>query len=256
MFADHSQPPALIAVISWAPKRAYGYPKGMRAGGILLACVLGAGGCIQDDVSTPFEGDPTKPLTDPGAEGSDGQVGSSNCYRDTKTNKVHDEGYSDSGEASSYNYAESAGCIKRPIRETWAALNNQSNMVWDEVDEWSAKSVTPPDGVAISYDVHYFHDAGFDVNWDMEWHHSFKGTPENPEKVIINYQKVYGTDFIRYWKGSIVLEFVSDDVTSFFVRDEMDATSQDVDKNELSVGGIEDTAQHGSPDWSALDKLK
>jgi len=62
---------------------------------------------------------------------------------------------------------------------------------------------------------------GFDVSWTEEWAwRVLAGSPEEPQRVLGNYQKVAGTRHIRHECGSYLLEQIDSGRTDLFLYEE------------------------------------
>ena len=128
-----------------------------------------------------------------------------------------------------YFFGEGGGCINRPIREAWATSMNQELMIWTENGNSGHFSTpAPPAGVARFFDVEYTHvekGMGIKVKWNMTWYHTvLAGTPQAPERILINFRRYMGTKFIKYWEGSIILTKLADDVTGIWIRNQIRAS--------------------------------
>jgi hypothetical protein len=126
-------------------------------------------------------------------------------------------------------------------------------MVWNSVDESRLEKRTPP-----PENTHYFHNyyqvnEFIKVKWFMDWYHSVKrGTPQAPETVLINFKKTEGTSYIPYWEGSIRLEKVNDQVTSFRMGNQIKASRQNEEDVRGAVNDVYVKLQTGAPDLSQL----
>jgi hypothetical protein len=65
------------------------------------------------------------------------------------------------------------------------------------------------------------------VKWTEVWVFSLlQGEPEDPQMVLVSYQKSEGTSYIRHLCGNYQLEKRSPDVTDVYIYEEADATSR------------------------------
>src|SRR5690606_11039178 len=131
-------------------------------------------------------------------------------------------------------WAEGGGCIHRNIEDAWSVYHDIPYVIGvdtGKVDDHSVDEVSPSEpGVTHIYDVTYIVENIMTVEWVMRWKHKVeKGTPENPELVVIHYRRTSGSDFMPYWEGSIMLERVNDDVTAAFVHDEIQTMRTDAE---------------------------
>lgn len=206
-----------------------------------LAVAFSAG-CAGESV-TPFQGNRQEPFRELSVEAycalEDGRV------KNTTTIDTHEEG--------DVWVVQGGGCVDRNIVEVWAVLNNRDLMVWSEIDESSSSDLEPEPGIPIAYSMHYLVSKIIDVSWDMDWFHALNaGSFDAPEEVVVNYQKVNGTDYIPRWKGSMVLKPVTENVTAFAMVDEMEAAQSD---EEESYGTLEDVLRklrNGGANWDAI----
>ena len=108
------------------------------------------------------------------------------------------------------------------------------------------------------YEVTYVKENGFPlptVDWTMEWYHHVaipKNDIKNPERIIINYKKTKGTKFIRYWEGSIIVDFISPSITAIAIRNQMEGERMDEEKAQGSTVQIVDKARSGAANWDAI----
>jgi hypothetical protein len=95
---------------------------------------------------------------------------------------------------------------------------------------------------------------GFDVRWTEEWAwRVLKGSPEAPERVLGNYQKIAGTGHIRHQCGSYLLRRLGPGRTDLFIYDEIDARRRSArDTRDMQRGILrnirENLFQSGRPD--------
>lgn len=78
------------------------------------------------------------------------------------------------------------------------------------------------------------------LNWEEDWGYNLaSGTPGDPKKIVISYQKTTGTSFIPHLCGSIVLEARPDGATDIALYEEIEATgkrsSEDTAKGHLGT---------------------
>jgi hypothetical protein len=161
------------------------------------------------------------------------------------------------GQENGHDFGLGGGCVARPLREVWAVMLNWPLMQWKGVDDSQAQAMAnPPTDVELYYKVHYHVERFFvNVEWWMDWYHVVKrGTVENPEKILINFQKVDGTDHIQYWVGSVFLEKISDEVTSFGIHVDVNADQQGPEDQGKTVQEVYDKLKKGEPDWDSLPK--
>jgi hypothetical protein len=216
----------------------------------------------QKKTSTPFTGDPTKPIAP--IDSSFGSRHSTSIAGDepdsvqplphTKycfmVNHHLRAGYhtDDQGQASddrgSFSFADGGGCINKPIKDLWATAMDLDYFKWDGGDTYQVdahpKRDAPKPGTHDSYSVRYhsFMKSTPTLYGDylMHWFFTLKsGTEVAPEAVLINYVKTAGISNIHRWEGTIILERVSDSVTSFGMRDQQ----LTFDQNDAQVAPAE-----------------
>jgi len=131
------------------------------------------------------------------------------------------------GDTGDFVYGNGAGCILRPIKDVWAALQTESGMSFDGSSLDSSEQVTPPQGVLTTYQNSYSANGGI-VSWQMDWHNMVKsGTAQNPQVVQVHYVKVSGTDFISYWEGDILLRAQNSGATLLTFTNKIHAAQTD-----------------------------
>ena len=130
-------------------------------------------------------------------------------------------------------------------------------MQWVDVDDSDAHEQPDlPAGTALYYRVHYHvHKFIFNVDWWMAFFHTLKrGTIQYPEKVLINYQKTDGTSHIQYWVGTIVLEKVTDEITSYAIHTNVNADQRGPEDQGRTVSQVHAKLKTGDPEWDSLPK--
>jgi hypothetical protein len=225
---------------------------------LTIAVALSA--CGKDE-KTPYAASPDKPLIDIDTGGDRSREGQPSQPGDRPTNfckKDASGNYPDGvslakGKADTYVWGRGGGCIHRNIKDAWAASLNQPLMVWDGVDESSADLLASPANVIRYYLVHYKVRSIISVRWDMDWYHSVQaGTPQDPQRILVNYKKVNGTSHIPYWEGNFILEKVNEEVTSFAMANQIDADRNNEDDAQGAVRDVYNKLRSGTPDRSQL----
>ncbi|MBI4042712.1 MAG: hypothetical protein HY391_04460 [Deltaproteobacteria bacterium] len=211
----------------------------------LVVFVISLFACGTENTSEGFDGAYNQPLDY--SNGTYCVIGEDRSYHESVTVL--------SGSRSEGGYwAEGGGCILRPLKEVWAVGHNQPHLVWDRVDDYSVTVKEPPQNVTHFYEVLYKVKEFFiTVDWTMYWFHSIqRGTFEDPKEVLINFQKVAGTSYIPYWKGSILLKEIAPGVTQFSIRWLIDASEQTEAKAAESVRTMYEKFRTGGPNWEPL----
>jgi len=68
------------------------------------------------------------------------------------------------------------------------------------------------------------------IAWSEEWGFGLKkGTPANPEAIVISYQKTEGTSHIKHLCGNISLQMLSPTSTGVFIYEEVQADRRSSD---------------------------
>jgi hypothetical protein len=128
------------------------------------------------------------------------------------------------GSKKPYYWAEGGGCVLKPIDQAWKLSQDQDRTAWADVDGHVIVDFKVIDNEKIWTTNYWVNSIIGKVEWNIDWHHSIMaGTEADPQTVLINYKKVWGTIHIQYWEGSIVLERVTDNVTSFTMRNQIRA---------------------------------
>lgn len=220
---------------------------------LFLTLALTLSGCGKD-VLTPFGGVPDQPLVD-GASGRqqspDGDFPTDYCKKNAD-GQYPDAMYKLDGDGrSDLLRAVGGGCINRNIKDVWATALNQPLMVWNEVDESSAVRQPAPEGVTHFYETSYAVFKFITVRWKMKWFYSLQeGTLERPERVLVNYTKTEGTSFIKTWRGNFLLERVNDNVTAFYMANEIEARQNDLNDTKNAINDVYGKLRTGAPDFT------
>lgn len=171
---------------------------------------------------TPYTGDPSLPLY---------QVNPTEYCVQQADGTYKEKLVTDHGEADAFSWGQGGGCILRPIETAWGVLHNQPVMKWESVTTSTFKMGKPPLKTSHFYEVYYVVVDIQTVKWTMQWYHTLlEGTKQDPKKLIVNYKRVAGTEYIPYWQGTIMLQEIEPGVTAFAMRNEIKAertTSQD-----------------------------
>lgn len=111
-------------------------------------------------------------------------------------------------------WAHARGYVQAPADEVWQHFRDpDADVDRREVDEWSVIDGTVP-RFDDSYTIHcVVHDL-LTVEYDLTWVHELQaGTEGSPERVVAQWDKTDGTQFIKLLSGSLVLEPEDDGVT-------------------------------------------
>jgi hypothetical protein len=78
------------------------------------------------------------------------------------------------------------------------------------------------------------------------------GTPATPLHIVINYQKIKGTEHISHWMGTVELQKLTENVTGFVMRDQLKATTQNSDNSVASLKELYSHFKTLPPNWKYL----
>jgi hypothetical protein len=156
--------------------------------------------------------------------------------------------------ASGAYFAEGGGCLTRPLREAWAALQSGPAVKWKDASLNDFKSI-PTNEVDFNFLASYQAGPFFaPQHWEMEWQHSLKeGSLDHPRQVRVRYYKVPGlTKHIRHWQGTLDLTWLSEKITAVAIHNEIRGT---LINEEKAAGGLVDILENlksKPPNWTWL----
>ncbi len=224
---------------------------------VALVTALPLGCAIRKNLETPFNNPVNKPVVDVPV---DATHGTKYCSPDAVGGFDVDKIALDGGlNSAGVGWADGGGCVSRPIREVWAALQNLEALKWDDVDRFTAvRTVHPSPDFTHLYAITYFKGTIIGtIDWTIQWFHGFdQGTFELPTRVNITYQKVHGTSNIMVWQGGITLSKVNDTMTSIGIHSEFKArqsNSENVQSSKDSLTELVRKARTAAPDWVRLE---
>ena len=159
------------------------------------------------------------------------------------------------------SWAEGGGCVLRPIREVWAALNSYAAMKVEAADSYAVDHphVTLGPTITNFYEIsdHYSELGGFfKFHEIMRWYNGlFSGTFMAPNAVEIVFERVSGGAQVSIWNGYITLAKINDSTTSFFIHNNMRTLQSDDDIAHAESYGVEmiTKARTLAPDWNNLN---
>lgn len=133
-------------------------------------------------------------------------------------------------------WARLRGVVKRPIGALTKWLEDPSHFPDPSIDELTVKRL---DAGALwaRFEVHQLVKPFplVRVEWTDEWAFTLtRGTREQPERVVIAYQKREGTAHIEHYCGTIVLERLDDGTTDVALAEESTITGKD--KTDVAKG--------------------
>ena len=213
---------------------------------IVASALLMFSSCSKNKAD-PFDRPPTQELQGAGDRSRFCSPDAAGKYSEAVTVEKGEEG-------DSYIWGQGGTCVMRPLREVWAVSQNQPLMVWSKVSSSDYKVRSDlPSGISFFYEVNYVVHNLLTVDWTMEWYHSIKqGTEKAPQQILINYKKVNGTTYIRYWEGSIWLDQIQPNVTAVTIRNQVNASQQGLDEVEITVREVLQKFREGDPNWGPL----
>lgn len=136
-------------------------------------------------------------------------------------------------------FAEGGGCIQRPISEIWEVLRTAPGVKWKEARVTQFKPLPAMAPVAWAFEARYAN--GWIARWIMEWRHTpVAGTADDPEYVVVKYQRVSGIVHIEAWEGAIDLKRLDDDWTSVAQLNEIRGSGMSGIDVTKAVGGLTD----------------
>ncbi len=186
------------------------------------------------------------------AQNAKGQYPVTNILGDTGTN------------SDGSSWAEGGGCILRPIREVWAALNSYAAMKVIAAKSYSVDHPRLSLGPTITnfYEItNHYSELGGLINFHetMRWFHGlFSGTFENPNAVEIVFERTNGGAQVSIWNGYITLAKINDSTTSLFIHTNMRTLESEDDILHAEAYGVEmlSKARTLPPDWDNLNNHK
>ncbi len=159
-------------------------------------------------------------------------------------------------------WARGGGCVNRPIREVWAAFNNDTTLDIEAADSYSVDhpKIQLSPTITNFYQLTYYKNAPIvgTISWTLQW---FQGVPvgtfEQPQVVEIIYQRSRGTIFMPVWDGKIFLAWLNDSTTAFYMYNHFRSVGQtksDIIKDAESFGlEMIDKARRIPPNWVNLN---
>lgn len=88
--------------------------------------------------------------------------------------------------------------------------------------------------IAVDVRITFF----MSLNWVEQWGYSLlKGTRDNPEQVLISYEKIDGTEYIEHKCGQVFLEKKGPETTDVYIYEETNAVRWDLEKAQDSQRG-------------------
>lgn len=158
-------------------------------------------------------------------------------------------------------WAEGGGCVLHPIREVWAAFNNISQMKMDAADSYALEipKIHLSPTITNFYQITYYKSTFIgSIQWTLQWFHGLlSGTFEQPQVVEIVYKRTSGTAFIPVWDGKIVLAWLNNSTTAFYIYNHFRSVGQSENdiKRDAEDFGLEmlTKARTVKPDWQSLN---
>lgn len=158
------------------------------------------------------------------------------------------------GSTSAFDWTENAGCVDRPILDTWGVTQNPEEMGVSDQAKSIVQAITPPPAGATNlYRVTYTVQHVIEVTWTLDWlHQIIQGTLADPQSILITITKFSGSTLIQHFNGSITLQKIAPEVTLASLR--LEAKVPDVDNNKLGQLGTEviNRLRTGTPFWEGI----
>ena len=134
------------------------------------------------------------------------------------------------GERMGFAWVHGRGFVHAPIATTWAAMREPEVCVdRRKVASWSVEHVEMPDEqYDFEYVIHNTVEDVITVEFEITWRHgAVEGTREEPELIVANYQKTWGTTFIDILRGSVVATPVDETTTEITFVEHLRASAGD-----------------------------
>lgn len=144
--------------------------------------------------------------------------------------------------------AQGGGCVARSLSEAWLAFQHPLNLTWHKTkaDGFEVIKPLPADaafGLIIKSKVDKYAPIHI-ARWKSEWIHSItKGSEAHPLQITIRYRKTEGESNVRFWSGIIELNEIAPNLSSFSVRDQIDATQAGIRESEDAVRSLLEVAR-------------
>jgi hypothetical protein len=126
-------------------------------------------------------------------------------------------------EKTGYQWAKADGIVEKPISELLKRLQNPMTTRNPEITKLEVTEVPVLDAILkqkikIKVRPVFF----MTLEWEEEWLFSTKkGTPGNPESIVISYQKTSGTSHIQHFCGNILLQKIDPHTTGVYLTEEI-----------------------------------
>ncbi|MCC7385677.1 MAG: hypothetical protein IT384_27760 [Deltaproteobacteria bacterium] len=107
-------------------------------------------------------------------------------------------------EAPEYIWVHGRGYLLTSPAEAWRIVKNADLMSLSCSADTHSYQVQNDPNYELAYLAHYAVESLVDVEWDEQWRFgTITGTPEDPERTMVRYQKVFGSTAIDLIEGSI-----------------------------------------------------
>jgi hypothetical protein len=153
-----------------------------------------------------------------------------------------------------FYFGDAAGCINRPVIETWGVTQNPDEMGLPQFAQSKVVPVEPPPaGSTNLYRVTYKVKEVFTVTWTLDWLHTLpQGTTVDPREVLITVTKSSGSSLISHFAGNIRLLQISPTMT--LATTHLEISAPEVNQTKLAdiVSEIINRLRVGSPNYTTL----
>lgn len=160
------------------------------------------------------------------------------------TSKIEQSGKVSPSESPSKSkdeyWATVQGPVSAPLKSIYAFLSDRNSTKSSRVDEMHVDIEQDPQFL-LKQVVHNEVDPFpfITVKWSEEWAFSLlEGTPEDPKKILISYEKIEGTSHIKHLCGNILITSELDASKSHvFLYEEAEATGRSQDDTLKGLKG-------------------
>lgn len=149
-------------------------------------------------------------------------------------------------------FAKGGGCVTRPLYDIWAVSHNKLGVKWRDANSDGYRKVEDPKSPYYFEADYSAGPAMFKQKWVIAFLQLFQGSPKESKMLEIQYQKIKGTKHIIYWKGKVLLQSLSDNVTSVLIENEIEGTQIGMEKAEGGIADLLDNFRTQNPDWTYL----
>jgi hypothetical protein len=154
------------------------------------------------------------------------------CMKDSGE-RIYGVRHLQKGTAPDYVWAEAKACLKGNLRSAYAILSDHAKIKWPEPQRIRVDVLQAPAPFAQILEVTYFYKHNWiapTIDWTLKWFYEFRNS-----KLIVTYQRIRGTKYIPFWRGSLVIEQLDPETIGLSVVDQIRATDTDEQDSADSV---------------------